>query len=212
MLKKSLMYILLLCMLLSCTACVTIVKTGEEGNLTGEIEFDADDDVAAIWESQAIPALNEEAVDLVDFIEEAKGDFTSLAENYGRYSMGDSGSISYVVKGTVTVKEVVSDKSAGYMVVVPEGYDGEVIVKIQIGSVFKGTAVRDSLDFIKYENYANQVDYAAVSQSIHQVIQKTVIDSLNLQALINKQIEFTGCFSVDTNNEILITPVQITTK
>ena len=208
---KKITAILLAAALSTCfTGCVTIVKTGEEAALTGDVAFNAGDNVATIWDSQAVPSLNEKAVDLAAFLTEAGGDLKSLASRYGKYSMGDSGELSYTVKGIVTVAEVNTEKKAGYMVVTVDGYTGPEVVRLQIGSVFKGSAVRDSLDFIKFEDYKNQVDYAAVSQSIHEVIQSTVISGLELDSLVGKQIEFTGCFTVDKTDELLITPIQIT--
>ena len=52
------------------TGCgiVKVVKIGEEGKYTGEVEFNAGDDVAAIWESSALPELNEKAMDLKEFL------------------------------------------------------------------------------------------------------------------------------------------------
>ena len=49
------------------TGCVKVIKIGEEGKYTGEVEFNAGDDVAAIWEDSALPELNENAVDLTEF-------------------------------------------------------------------------------------------------------------------------------------------------
>ena len=93
-----------------------------------------------------------------------------------------------------------------------QGYDGPEAIQLQVGSVFKGSAVRDSLSFIKYEDYKNQVQWASVSQSIHAVIQKQVLDPLNVASLTGKTVEFVGCFTVDGNDKLLITPVQMTVK
>ena len=117
------------------TGCVKVVKIGEEGKLTGDVEFNAGDNVANIWDSKALPELEGKAVDITRFLEESGGDLKSLVDKYGKYSMGTSGEINYVVKGTAVVEEVNQEKKAGYMVVKPEGYDGDVTVKLQIGSV-----------------------------------------------------------------------------
>ncbi len=210
MIKKILAAALMVSMVILSAGCVTIVKTGEEGKLTGEVAFNAGDNVASIWESHALPNLEEKAVDLGQFLAEANGNLGSLADKYGTYSMGTSGELSYTVKGTATVKEVVTDKKAGYMVIALRDYSGPETIKLQIGTVYKGSAVRDSLDFIRFEDYKNQVDYAAVSQSIHDLIQNTIINKLDLASLTGKEITFLGCFTVNKNDELLITPVKIT--
>ncbi|MFV0380773.1 MAG: DUF2291 domain-containing protein [Breznakia sp.] len=194
------------------SGCITVVKEGEEGKLTGESAFNAGDNVAEIWEDEALPNLKEKAIDLKTFLAEANNDLHSLAEKYGSYSMGSSGELSYTVKGVFKVIEVVTDKKAGYMLCEIAGYAGPIVIKIQIGSVFKGSSVRDSLDFIKFEDYKNQVDYAAVSQSINDLIQKELLDNFDLTSLQGKEIKVVGCFTVSDPNEILIMPVTMEEK
>ncbi|WP_334104924.1 DUF2291 domain-containing protein, partial [Muricomes intestini] len=137
------------------TGCgiVKVVKIGEEGKYTGETAFNAGDDVAAIWESSALPELNETAVDLKDLLTESKGNLATLADKYGKYSMGNSGELSYVVKGTGKVEEVNTESQAGYMAVELDGYTGPETIKIQIGPVYKGSSIRDTLSFIKFGDY-----------------------------------------------------------
>ncbi len=194
------------------TGCIKIVKIGEEGKLTGEVEFNAGDDVASFWDSQAIPELTEKAVDLGDFLTEAKGDLNSLADKYGKYSMGTSGELSYTVKGSGKVTEVETQKKAGYMTIALDGYTGSEVINIQVGSVMKGSSVRDSLSFIDFGDYTNQQEYAAVSQSINGIIMETVINPETAAGMKGKNIEFTGCFTVNGNDTILITPVTLTAK
>ena len=194
------------------TGCVKVVKSGEEGNLTGEVEFSASDNVGSFWETQALPELTGKAVDLGEFLKEANGDLGSLADKYGKYSMGDSGELTYTVKGTGTVTEVQTEKKAGYIAIKLDGYDGSEEIKIQVGSVIKGSSVRDALSFIKFGDYTNQEEYAAVSQSINDVIMEKVINPETASGLNGKAIEFTGCFTVKDNTTILITPVVLTEK
>jgi len=201
-----------LIMMFCLTGCVKVVQTGHEGELTGKVAFNAADNVAGIWESQAIPQLEKKAVDLPQFLTESNGDLKTLAGKYGKYSMGTKGELSYVVKGQGKVTEVNQDKKAGVMKIQLEGYQGPMMISLQIGSVYKGSAVRDSLDFIKYEDYKNQVDWAKVSQSIHDVVNKDVIGKVDLKAIQGKTVKFVGCFSVDKPDELLITPVELTVQ
>lgn len=211
--KKAIIVLMLMVVVISAmTGCVKVVKIGEEAALTGDVEFNAGDNVTDFWESLALPELTGKAVDLKEFLTKADGDLESLADEYGKYSMGDSGELTYTVKGTATVKEVVTDKKAGYIVVSIQDYEGSEEIRLQIGTVFKGSAVRDALEFIKFGDYKNQEEYAAVSQSIHSVIQTTVIDQVDVTGLTGKQIEFTGCFTVDKSDMLLITPVVLTIK
>lgn len=212
--KKRLVSLMAACLLvavtsMSLTGCVKVVKIGEEGKLTGDVEFNAGDSVEAIWETGVLPELEGKAVELPRFMEESSGDVKSLVDKYGKYSMGTSGEINYTVKGTGTVEEVNQEKKAGYMVVKVDGYDGPAVIKLQIGSVYKGSSVRDSLDFIKFGDYKNQQEWAAVSQSLHNVIDEKVIKAAAPETLQGKTITFVGTFTANSNDEILITPVEL---
>ena len=189
------------------TGCgiVKVIKIGEEGKYTGDVE--------AIWEESALPELNEKAVDLKEFLEQSNGDLTALAEEYGSYSMGKSGELSYAVKGTGTVEEVNTQSQAGYMSVKLEGYSGTESVKIQIGPVYKGSSIRDTLSFIKFGDYKNQEQWAAVSQSINEIVAKDVVEPAKPESLQGKTISFVGAFTVSSgSSDVLITPVVLEAK
>ena len=213
--RRQTILAILLCLIVSLTmsGCVKVVEIGKEDELTGNKKFDAAENVDSIWESQAVPELKEKAVDLAKLLNESNnGDFATIADKYGHYSMGTSGELSFVVKGEGTVIEVNREKKAGYMTVKLNGYDGQINVKLQIGPVYKGSAVRDNLSFIKYEDYTNQVDWAKISQSIHAVIDKDIVGKLDMASMTGKNISFVGAFGVDKKTEILVTPIEIVVK
>lgn len=209
--KRVLALTLALVMVLGSTGCVKVVKIGEEGALTGNVEFNASDNVSDMWDA-AVANLEEKAVDLPTFLTEANGDLSSLVDQYGKYSMGTSGTISYAVKGTGVVEEVNQEKKAGYMTVKLDGYEGSEIIKIQIGSIYKGSSTRDTLDIVNFGDYTNQQDWAAVSQELHAMIDTDVIQPADPANLVGKTIDFTGTFSVEGNDELLITVVRLETK
>lgn len=202
--------VLTVTLLLTGCGIVKVVKIGDEGKYTGEVEFNAGDDVAAIWDASAIPELNETAADLAQFLTESKGDLTLLADKYGKYSMGTSGELSYVVKGTGTVEEVNTESQAGYLTVKLDDYTGEEAIKIQVGPVYKGSSIRDSLSFIKFGDYKNQEEWAAVSQSINEVVAKDVVEPVDPDSLQGKTVSFVGAFTVSSgSSDVLITPAVL---
>lgn len=196
----------------SFAGCAKVVKIGEEGKLTGETTFNAGNDVEKMWDSKAVPELTKEAVDLGVILKDSNGDLSTVAKKYGKNSSGTSGSANFVVKGTGKVTLVDQKKKAGYMQITLDGYSGKAKIELQIGTVYRGTSVRDSLSFIKYENYKNQVQWAEISQSINNVIQKKVVDPINVSSLTGKTVEFTGCLPSDDNDELVITPTKISVK
>lgn len=190
------------------TGCVKAVPIGEEGKLTGEVAFSASDSVTELWES-AVANIEEKAVDLPAFLTEANGDLKSLADKYGKYSMGNTGTISYAVKGSGTVTEVNQEKKAGYMTVTLDGYSGSETIRIQIGSIYKGSSTRDTLDIVNYGDYTNQEEWAAISQELHAKIDEAVVKAADPASLQGKSISFVGTFTADSDDDLLITAVRL---
>ena len=209
--RKLFALLLALSMTAVLAGCVMVVPFGQVGELNGEVEFSAEASVAALWES-AVANIDEKAVDLVTFLTEANGDLKSLADQYGKYSMGTSGTISYAVRGTGTVTEVNQEKTAGYMVVQLDGYDGPEVIKIQIGSIYKGSSTRDTLDIVSFGDYTNQQEWAAISQELHTMIDTNVVQPADPANLQGKTIDFVGTFTADGNDELLITAVELTVQ
>ncbi len=209
--KKMLVLALAAVLAVSASGCVKVVKIGEEGALTGKVEFNASDSVSDLWES-ARTDIEEKAVELPVLLEEAGGDLKSLVDKYGKYSMGTSGSISYAVNGTATVEEVDQEKKAGYMTVKLEGYDGPEVIMIQIGSIYKGSSTRDMLDIISYGDFTNQEEWAAISQELHTMIDQNVVQPADPASLQGKTIDFVGTFTADSDEELLITAVKLEVK
>lgn len=209
--KRMVISCILLGIVFSICSCVKVVKIGEEGKFTGNAAFNAKDSVAGLWEG-AKADIEEKSVDIVEFLKESNGDMKSLVDKYGKYSMGNSGSISYAVKGSGTVEEVNTEKKAGYMVIKPDNYDGNVVIKIQIGSIYKGSSTRDTLDIISFGNYTNQNEWAAISQELHSAIDENVVKPVVNADLKGKHISFVGTFTVDKEDEVLITPVDLTVE
>lgn len=213
MAKNKKVILALTCMMTAVmlTGCVKVVKIGEENALKGQTEFNAADSVTDLW-AAAEANIEEKAVDIQEFLKEANGDLTSLADKYGKYSMGTSGSISYAVKGTGVVEEVNQEKKAGYMTIRLDGYDGPEVIKMQVGSIYKGSSTRDTLDIVDFGDYTNQEEWAAISKELHTMIDTNVIQPADPAQLTGKTIEFVGTFTENGNEELLITPVKLSVQ
>lgn len=209
--KRLLVLSMAVIMAVSMAGCVKVVKIGEEGALTGKKEFNAGDSVSELWES-AEADIEGKAIDFPTFLQEAGGDLKSLVDKYGKYSMGTTGSISYAVKGTGTVEEVNQDKKAGYMTVKLDGWDGPEEIMIQIGSIYKGSSTRDTLDVVSFGDYTNQQEWAAISQELHTMIDTNVIQPADPANLVGKTIDFVGTFTAESDTELLVTAVKLEVK
>lgn len=193
--------------ILSMTGCARIVKTGTEAELTGEVSFEDSLDVAGFWDSQAVPEVKENAVELSLLLKEAAGDIDSVAEKYGRYTNGTTGSLNYAVHVTGVVEEVNMEKKAGFLVVSLDDYEGDEKIYVQTGSVIKKTSIRDYLSFINVNDYSDQIQFAQLSKSINEYVCENVTGAVDLQGAEGKSIDVYGCFTFENDDEVLITPV-----
>ncbi|MBO8416623.1 MAG: DUF2291 domain-containing protein [Proteobacteria bacterium] len=191
----------------------TVVPEGQEAALTGEVVFDPTVNAQNFWKEHHNTYFAENAVDLATLVQEANGDFTSVASKYGHYSMGDSGELSFIVKGSGTIDVVKNKLRSGYLGFTPDGVDTTgVSYRLQIGPVFKNSAVRDTINLISYRDYKNQIEWAQVSVAFHDLILKEVLQPLNFDGAEGKKVEFIGCFTVTRPSQVLITPVSLTIK
>lgn len=192
-------------------ASAVVVEEGQEAALTGEVAFNPTEEATKFWNEKAHDYFEKGAVDLKTLISEANGDFASVASKYGHYSMGDKGELSFIVRGEGKVNLVKNKLRAGYLGLEMADVD-PYKVRLQIGPVFKGSAVRDSISLISFKDYQNQIEWAQVSVAFHELIVRDVLSKIDIEGSLDKQVEFIGCFTVGAQNTLQVTPVELVVK
>jgi predicted lipoprotein len=74
--------------------------------------------------------------------------------------------------------------------------------------VVRGTALRDALPFIRFDDFTNQLEYASVSRVLHQRIADSVLAKVDRATLAGRTIRFTGAFTEGAGLP-LVTPVTL---
>lgn len=194
------------------TGCVKVVPIGGEGELTGEVEFNAADSVDTLWE-EAVKEVNDNAQDLAEILNAGGDDVTTVGDQFGGVKKEDNAKgFSYMIKAE-GAKITAIDKEAFYKTMELEipGYTGSVKVVCEIGK-YKSTALRDSLSAISFKDFKNQTEWSQIGKSLQKKIDAEVVtpvfDSLDAGATI----DITGCFTADKKDSISISPVSITVK
>jgi predicted lipoprotein len=218
--RKRILAVILATVLLCATftGCVKVVPLNSSGSASGSgnvngtsADFDAQAYIKGVFQSKAVPELEKKAVDFTTLMTESKGDFSTVGAKYGQRA--DANSIyNFIVKGSAKVDDVKTELRAGYIVLKVDGYTGTVPVKMQVGPVFKGTSLRDSISFLKFDDFRNQVTFAALSTALHKQITDDLFSKIKPADLKGKTIEFSGTFANDGSGEILITPFELKTK
>lgn len=65
-------------------------------------------------------------------------------------------------------------------------------VTIQVGPVLRGTALRDAVSFIRFTDFANQSDFAAVSNALQDRVLRDVIPATGIDALVGTTVTVIG--------------------
>jgi predicted lipoprotein len=218
-------FVLLAAFLIALPFSVTIVPIEQVEAMQQSEEFDAVAYVDGIWASQIVPAVLENAVDLQTILSAIEVDaeggapkeqLIEVANEYGSITVGEAH--VYLVKDRGTVTAIDTESRAGTMTLALDDYAGPVIVKLYLGPRIPSdaTAVRDAVGFIEFGDFREQTEYGKVAKEINTRVATDVLELLDKENLVGKQLEFYGATSIRTFNlvkvdlsEITVVPVQI---
>lgn len=217
--------LLLAAFLIALPFSVTIVPIEQVEAMKQSEEFDAVAYVDGIWESQILPTVLENAVDLQTILSAIEVDdegfaqkeqLTEVANEYGSITVGEAH--VYLVKGRGTVTAVDTESRAGTMTLALDDYTGPVTVKLYLGPRIPSdaTSVRDAVGFIEFGDFREQTEYGKVAKEINTRVATEVLEPLDKENLVGKQLEFFGATGIRTFNlvkvdlnELVVVPVQI---
>ena len=175
------------------TGCVKVVKIGHEGDLTGQKEFNPGDSVEAIWDSEVIPECEKKAVDVSDILAKYDGKLTEMGEEFDGLKTKAASYYNYAV--TLEVP----------------GYTGKTVVTCQIGK-YKNSSIRDDMSFINFSDFTNQTEWGQVNTSMLEKVEEAVVKPVYDDLAEGATVNLVGCFTADSNDAIVITPVVLEVK
>lgn len=202
----------------------TVVTIEEAESAVLSETFDPVVYVDGIWESQLIPAFDENAVDLSRILSEIeldangtapKDDLIAIANQYGLITVGEAH--VFMVKGNGKIVTVDADTSLGTAEVQLEGYQGPVRVLLYIGTRIPSddASVRDGVGFISFGDFREQTEYGKAATEINKRVLSTVLEDIDRESLVDKNVTFMGAYTIRTFNlinidlqEINIVPVE----
>lgn len=169
-----------------------VIDKGTEGQYTGEVAFDASASSSGDWDS-VVAEITGKAQDIAGLDLGALGDGTAVS-----------------LKGQVS--EYVSKASGkkNSIVVVPEGYSGDAVFSVQLGSIYSGTSVRDAQTVKSFADFTNQTEWSAYAKALNAQLDELVVAPLNIdESIQGKTVEIVGAATA-SGSEVTITPVSMT--
>ena len=201
-----------------CFSGCTIVKhkapgaagsaAGKPVSVTSDGSFDAKSYVSANWSGKILPELVNNAAEIRDVVSALASDSSGAEQKYGR-RQEETAPFNFIVKGDEAIKSVNTESAAGYLELELSDVSGGGKVRVQIGPVFKSSAVRDVLSFIHFGDFVNQIDFANISREINFYVRDNVVAGLGKSDIAGKHLSFVGAFSEDSGGAVLITPVEV---
>lgn len=186
--RKLFAVVCLIFTIIAFTSC-TIVPDENLSQDQGYQRIDIAGQVKSIW--------NEEIMTYID-------EYSESLESAAKKLMSSEMKIA-CVRDTIKVDSF-DDASQSRALVMNS--DLNLPVRVQVGPIIRGTAVRDGLSFITADQYSNQVEFAAVSRELNKQVTDVVLKDITPSELVHKEIQVDG-FVVLYNDYLLITPVKV---
>jgi predicted lipoprotein len=157
------------------------IENTAAGTPTASARFDAAAYVESIWAARVEPTARTSAIEL-------------SAAVLGR--TGPEGS-TILVRGSGVVSAVDTQSRVGLALVDLAPGDGRPDVALQIGPVLRGTAVRDALPFIRFGDFANQLEFADVANALNARVVRTALAAVDAATLTGRSITFWGAMRIN---------------
>jgi len=186
------------------------VKTEDEKKAAEANAFNPDKMVADIWDSKVLPYLDERAGPFQDVSALAASNLDEAAAKYGHKEKQGSAPWTFAAKvdGVIVAEET---KSRAAYVDVDVNADGKADVRVSIGPAIRGTAIRDSLKFVNFNEFKNQIEWAQFGKSFNTHANKTLLEKLPREGLTGKKLTATGAYPLPAKGQLpQFVPVTIT--
>jgi predicted lipoprotein len=192
---------------ISLTAC-KILPTPSGENDGKAPAFNADKMVGDIWAAKVVPYLQQKAGPFPEVHALAKADPAAAGAKYGNPKKQANSPWTFAVRLEGKVVTANTQSRAATMDVDADG-DGKADARVQIGPAMRGTALRDSLDFIQFNDFTNQIDFAQFGKAFNIYADRTVLSKLPREALEGRSARVVGAYAMGSGQDLpLVTPAE----
>ena len=187
-----------------------VKSMGDTSLMNGAASFDPDKMVASTWATKVIPYFEQKAGPFVAVRDRAAAAPDEAGAKYGYRAKSDGSPWTLMVKIEGTSVAADTESRAATVGVDPSG-QGKSEATVQIGPAMRGTAIRDALDFVSFNDFTNQIDFARFGKAFNTYVNRNMLEKLPREDLIGRKISLIGAYALDaTGAPPLVTPVEIT--
>lgn len=177
------------------------IKTADQEKEAAAGAFDPDKRVAEIWDARVLPYLDQRAGAFKDVAALVASDVEAAGVRYGHKEKQGSAPWTFAAKidGTIVAEET---KSRAAYVDVDVDADSKADIRVSIGPAIRGTALRDSLDFVTFNEFKNQIEWAQFGKSFNTHVNKTLLAKLPREGLTGKKLTATGAYPLPAKGQL----------
>ena len=192
---------------LGLTAC-KILPTPSAQNGGTAPAFNPDKMVEDIWAAKVIPYLQQKSGPFSEVHALATADPAAAGAKYGNPKKQANSPWTFAVRLEGMIVAANTQSRAATIDVDVDG-DGKADARVQIGPAVRGTALRDSLDFIQFNDFTNQIDFAQFGKSFNTYANAAVLSKLPREGLDGKQVKLLGAYVPASGSDLpLMTPAE----
>lgn len=178
-----------------------LVKTEDEQKQAAAGAFNPDRLVADIWDAKVVPYLEARAGTFRDVSSLAASDLDAAAEKYGHKEKQGNAPWTFAARidGVIVGEETKS--RAAYVDVDVDG-DNKADVRVSIGPAIRGTALRDSLEFVNFNEFKNQIEWAQYGKAFNTHVNGVLLEKLPRDGLTGKAIKAIGAYPLPAKGQL----------
>jgi predicted lipoprotein len=197
--------VVLLAAIAATTTTVSASDPKARAAAEGGSTFDAVEYAQEHYESEVVPNIKDNAVEITELLPQIIDDPEAAGEKYG-HRAGVSSPYAYPVSG-----EGVAGKVDGTLLPLTiDGVPDDVQVMLQIGPAINGTALRDATGLVDFNDFLNQIEYANAATELNNKVKSDVLADFDAKGAEGKTVRFVGAFAYGSNPAVLqITPVEL---
>lgn len=162
-----------------------------------------------LWATKVLPYFAENAKPLLEVQKAVGEDYDKAGKSLG-YRASDAGAPwTFIVSGSGTVLKKNTASRVGTLDVALDGGNPADPVVIEIGPVIIGSAIRNGLPFVRFADFANQLDFADAGKALTVLALAGIAPELpSIEA--GTKIKFSGALSMTSKSDpIKIVPVTL---
>ncbi|AUX80552.1 MULTISPECIES: DUF2291 family protein [Sinorhizobium] len=203
--------VIFLAVMMALAGCKIIrTPTAEETAQSASGGFDPDRMVAEIWDSKVVPYLDRKAGPFSEVASLAASDADAAGAKYGHKEKQGSSPWTFAARLSGTIIKAETKSRSAYVEVDADG-DGKADARVQIGPAIRGTAIRDSLDFVNFNEFKNQIEWAQYGKAFNTHVNGLVLEKLTRDQLVGRKLEAIGAYPQPAKGQLpSFVPAQLT--